>query len=56
MKTSKFTKEQVAFEHPAKGMDKCGNCVHYIRASQTCRIVRGQIMPEDWCKKFEAKR
>lgn len=54
----KFTKSDVGFEHPAKGEDHCGQCVHYERAryfgvSGGCAIVKGKIEPEDWCKKFE---
>lgn len=32
-----------------KGEQKCGNCRHFIVASNTCMLVDGQISPEAWC-------
>jgi len=49
---AKYTKLEVLYEHPAKGMDHCKNCIHF-EAPKHCEIVEGIIHPEDWCKKFE---
>jgi hypothetical protein len=49
-----FTKQQVDFEHPAKGMHHCGECKHFIRGN-ACWIVAGVIKPQDWCSKWEKK-
>lgn len=49
----KYSHAQVAYEHPAKGEDHCGECRHYIKASpMRCEIVRNPIRAEDWCRKF----
>ncbi len=49
----KFLKMDVQFEHPAKGRDHCSECVHFIPEYSRCRIVRGEVMGVDWCKKFK---
>lgn len=51
----KFTKREVGFEHPAKGSDHCMECEHYEPGRDKCQIVAGEIQPQDWCRKFEAK-
>lgn len=52
----KFSHAQVAYEHPAKGEDHCGECKHYIKAGpMRCEIVRNPIRAEDWCRKFKEK-
>lgn len=50
---SKFSKIAAQFEHPAKGDDHCGECVHFL-AHLACEKVDGLIRPEDWCSLFEA--
>lgn len=49
----RYTKEQVRYEHPAKGKDDCDDCAHFICDSNACELVKGNIEPEDWCRKFE---
>jgi hypothetical protein len=51
----KFTKSEVHYESPAKGMDHCSQCVHFQSSEKHCDIVKGLIQPEDWCKKFQEK-
>jgi hypothetical protein len=50
----KYTKEEVKFEHPAKGPNHCKDCVHW-NAPNRCKIVEGKVMGVDWCDKFEKK-
>jgi hypothetical protein len=52
---SKYTKQQVSYEHPAKGDDHCSDCTHF-RGHHSCAIVQGTILPEDWCDKFRSKK
>lgn len=52
---AKLPKENVQFEHPAKGPDHCANCEHFLSSTNRCRIVSGEVRPEDWCKRYEAK-
>lgn len=51
---SMLTKDEVGFEHPAKGSDSCGGCKQF-RPMHTCRIVAGYIRSGDWCEKYEIK-
>jgi len=53
--SEKYSKEEVAYESPAKGMNRCSACVHY-EVKHRCEIVTGVILPGDWCKKWKAKR
>ena len=51
-----FTKAEVGFEHPAKGEEHCGDCRYFeILKPHGCAIVSGEILPSDWCKKFDEK-
>jgi hypothetical protein len=50
----KFTKEQVNFESPAKGMDHCGDCKYFLGGR--CKIVYGTVTAGDWCKKFAPEK
>lgn len=47
------SKQEAAFERPAKGMHHCSECWYYYR--HTCDIVRGRIEPGDWCKYWRQK-
>jgi hypothetical protein len=52
----KLMKEEVGYEHPAKGKDDCDDCKHFeVLAPRHCEIVEGTILPEDWCQKFKRK-
>ncbi|MDZ4254815.1 MAG: hypothetical protein U1A72_19765 [Sulfuritalea sp.] len=45
----KATQAGVQYQLKPKGEQKCGNCRHFIAASNTCVLVAGQISPEAWC-------
>ncbi len=49
-----YSKPAVNFESPAKGMDHCIACVHYIAGR--CELVAGTILPGDWCRLFEKRK
>jgi hypothetical protein len=51
----KHTKEEVKFEHPAKGLNHCKDCVHW-NAPNRCKIVEGKVMGVDWCDKWDNGR
>ncbi len=48
-----YNKSEVNFQSPAAGMDHCISCVHYIAGR--CEIVKGLILPGDWCNKFQKR-
>ncbi len=45
----KATQAGVQYQMKPKGEQKCGNCRHFVAASNTCALVAGQISPEAWC-------
>ena len=49
----KFCKIAVQFKHPAKGADRCGECIYFL-THLACVKVDGLIRPDDWCTLFEA--
>lgn len=48
-----LNKSEVQFESPAKGMQHCIACTHYIAGR--CEIVRGEVLPGDWCRLFQKR-
>jgi hypothetical protein len=50
----KYSKKEVGYEDPAKGMDHCDDCRHYEGGS--CEIVSGAISREAWCRKFTPEK
>jgi hypothetical protein len=48
----KLSKQEVHFEHPAKGMHKCYECVHFLLKKEECKIVAGKVEKNDWCDKW----
>lgn len=45
-----YSKSEVKFESPAKGMDHCGDCKYFLGGR--CQIVTGIVQAGDWCNKF----
>lgn len=48
----KLLKSDVQFESPAKKDDHCKECRHFLAHRQECQIVKGHILPSDWCNRF----
>lgn len=52
-----FSKQDVEFEHPAKGDEHCNACRHFeIRHPEACEIVEGKIEGYDWCIMYNIKQ
>ena len=49
-----FTKKEVNYESPAKGMSQCEDCVFF--QNKLCKIVAGKIKKADWCDQFIQRR
>ena len=47
--TKKVPKASVQYQTKPKDAQKCSNCLNFIAASNTCKLVEGQISPEGWC-------
>lgn len=53
---NKFNKEDVHFEHPAKGMADCDECMYYLgEKAMECTRVKGSVAPHDWCDQYNCK-
>ncbi len=48
----RYSKNEVGFESPAKGMDHCRDCTHFLADEHACQKVKGIINDKDWCRKF----
>lgn len=46
----------VDYEHPAKGMNHCSQCKHFITKPISCEIVKDPIKAVDWCKRFKLRK
>lgn len=51
----KVSQASVQYQTQPMGEQKCGVCVHFIAASNTCMVVEGQISPEAWCALWAQK-
>jgi len=52
----KLSHKQVAYEHPAKGENHCGECAHFIGGiTDRCEIVRSPISAKDWCREYKER-
>ena len=54
MGKEQFTKKEVNYESPAKGMSHCEDCIFFQAGS--CKIVAGKIKKADWCDQFTQRR
>ncbi len=45
----KVAPASVQYQGQPKADQKCGDCMHYVAASNTCQRVEGPISPDGWC-------
>ena len=53
--TKKVAPASVQYQTQPKGEQKCGQCLHFIAGSNTCKLVDGQISSEGWCSLWAKK-
>lgn len=53
---TKVSKAQVHYQEQPKGDQKCSTCNNFIAASNTCKLVEGQINPNGWCQLWVLKQ
>lgn len=46
---AKVTQESVKYQAKPSNAQKCADCLHFIKESNTCKLVDGKISPEGWC-------
>lgn len=51
----KLAKSGVKYQSSPKGASKCGGCVNFIAASNSCKMVEGKISPDGWCMLWAKK-
>ena len=52
---AKVPQANVQYQAQPKGDQKCSTCVNFIAASNTCKLVDGQISPDGWCSLWTKK-
>lgn len=49
---AKGTKEQYRYQDTPKDGQKCSDCMHFLPKTNECRMVKGSISPDGYCKAF----
>lgn len=47
--SGKLSQTDAKYQGSPNGDQQCGNCLHFIAESNTCRVVDGQVSPNGWC-------
>jgi 23S rRNA C2498 (ribose-2'-O)-methylase RlmM len=50
-----LSKAETGYQDQPRGKERCGVCSMY-RSPNRCTLVRGFILAQGWCKKWEAKK
>lgn len=45
----KVPQASARYQAKPKGDQKCSTCMNFIAASNTCKLVEGNVSPEGWC-------
>lgn len=53
--SGKVSQASVQYQAGPKGEQKCGDCLHFIAASGTCKLVEGRIAAAGWCTLWAKK-
>ncbi len=51
----KVPQQAVQYQTEPKNGQKCDGCLHFIAASNSCKLVEGQISPDGWCTLWTKK-
>jgi hypothetical protein len=46
---TKVPQASVQYQATPKGEQKCANCMHFMKETNTCKLVDGSVSPEGWC-------
>lgn len=49
---AKVTKLAVKYQQKSTNGKTCKECMHFIAATNECKLVEGKIDPEGWCTFF----
>ena len=48
--SAKASKDVANYIETPKNGEKCLNCLHFEKETNTCAIIKGKVTPEAWCK------
>jgi hypothetical protein len=48
-KEAKVPKEQAKYQSSPNGEMRCGNCMHFLADTSTCRLVEGPVEESGYC-------
>ncbi|OHE10968.1 MAG: iron oxidase oxidoreductase [Sulfurimonas sp. RIFOXYD12_FULL_33_39] len=46
---AKAAKDKLKYQDTPKDGKKCVDCVHFLAATNECKVVDGSISPDGWC-------
>lgn len=49
---AKVTKMSVKYQVKSTNGKKCKECLHFLAATNECKLVEGKIKPEGWCTSY----
>ena len=52
---AKVAQSAVKYQLEAKDGQSCGQCLHFVAESGSCKLVEGQISPNGWCTLWVGK-
>jgi len=52
----KLSKAQAKYQEQPKGDQTCATCMHFIAASNSCKLVDGDVSPTAWCMLWAKKQ
>jgi hypothetical protein len=53
--SGKVSKVQAKYQDTPKGNQSCAECLQFVAADNTCKVVEGKISPQGWCQLWVAK-
>jgi len=54
--SGKVSKALAKYQDTPKGNQNCANCLHFVAADNTCKVVEGKVSPQGWCQLWAAKQ
>ncbi|HEX7970978.1 MAG TPA: high-potential iron-sulfur protein [Thiobacillus sp.] len=54
--SGKVSKAQAKYQDNPKGNQSCAQCMNFVAADNTCKVVEGKVSPQGWCQLFVAKK
>jgi hypothetical protein len=49
---AKAAKDKVEYQDTPKDGKKCIDCIHFIAATNECKVVEGSVSPDGWCTTY----